>query len=94
MSIEGLLLGLLYILLYALVASLIVYFIIIGARWFGFPLEHPIPRILWAIVGVIVLIMLVSLLFGWRPAVPFRARAEPAPVTYRTAAALPAGTAA
>jgi hypothetical protein len=61
-----------------MVASLIVWLIIFACSWFGFPLPHPIPKILWAIVGVIVLIMLVSLLFGWRPVPPFRARAEPA----------------
>ena len=93
MSLEGLLIGLLYILLYALVASLIVWAIIYAANYFGFPLPHPIPKILWAIVGVIVLIMLVSLLFGWRPPVPFRAGAEPPAVAGRAVAALPAAPA-
>jgi hypothetical protein len=79
MGLEGLLIGLLYIVLYAVIASIIVWIIIYGAQWLGFPLPPPIPRLLWAVVAIIVLIMLVSLLFGWNPRVPFRADAAPAP---------------
>jgi hypothetical protein len=41
--------------------------IIYAAAQFGFPLPHPIPKLLWAIVAIIVLIMLISLLMGWNP---------------------------
>ena len=64
---ESLLIGLLYILLYGVVASIIVYIIIFAANAFGFPLPHPIPKLLWAIVAIICLIMLISLLMGWNP---------------------------
>jgi len=64
---EGLLIGLLYILLYAVVASIIVYVIVYAAAAFGFPLPAPIPKLLWAIVAIICLIMLISLLMGWNP---------------------------
>jgi hypothetical protein len=73
MSIEGLLVGLLYIVLYGVVACIIVWIILYGAAALGFPIPEPIPRLLWAVVAILCLIMLVSLLFGWRPGAPFRA---------------------
>jgi hypothetical protein len=89
---ENVILGGLFILLVALLLSLIVWAIIYGAAWFGFALPAQIQKILWAIVGVIVLAMLIALLFavirGVAPYHPFRADA--APVASRTVAALPA----
>ena len=76
MSIEALLIGLLYIALYTLVLCIVVYAVIYICGMFGIPLPHPIPRLLWAIVGIIVLIMLLSLVFGWKPTLPFRGKVE------------------
>ena len=83
---ESLLIGLLYVALYALVIAIIIYAIIYLTNAFGFPLPHPIPKLLWAVGLVLVLIMLISLLFGWNPR--FRVEVEPD----RTIAALSACT--
>ena len=64
---ESLLIGLLYIVLYAIVVAIIIYAIIFIANAFGFPLPHPIPKLLWAFGLVVILIMLISLLMGWNP---------------------------
>ena len=77
MSLEGLLIGLLYIILYAILLCIVVYALLYVASLFGIALPHPIPRLIWGAVGIIILILIVSLLFGWRPGMPFRVRSEP-----------------
>jgi hypothetical protein len=64
---ESILIGLLYIALYGVILSIIVYGIIYLCAAFGFPLPHPIPKLLWAVVLIILLIMIISLLLGWSP---------------------------
>lgn len=88
MSIEGLLIGLLYVVLYAIILSIVVYVLLFAAQAFGLPIPEPIPRLLWAAVGIIVIIMIVSLLFGWRPHLSFRAEG----VADRAVAAVSAAT--
>jgi hypothetical protein len=88
MSLEGLLIGLLYIGLYAVLLCIVVYVLLFFAARFGLGVPPQIINLIWAAVGLVILIMIVSLLFGWRPSVPFRARAEP--VTSGAVAALSA----
>jgi hypothetical protein len=90
MSIEGLLIGLLYICLYAVILCIVVYALLFFAARFGLGIPPQIVNLIWAAVGLVIIIMIVSLLFGWRPGVPFRARAEP--VTGGAVAALSART--
>jgi hypothetical protein len=88
MSLEGLLIGLLYICLYAVLLCIVVYVLLFFAARFGLGVPPQIVNLIWAAVGLVILIMIVSLLFGWRPGVPFRARAEP--VTSSAVAAISA----
>lgn len=70
MSIGGLLIGLLTILLWGLVLALIVYAVIWVCNKFFGGIDGRIQNILWAIVGVILLILLISMLLGTGPYVP------------------------
>lgn len=78
--IEALLIGLLYILLYAIIIAIVIYIILAVLQTAGVPLPPPIPRLIWLAFGVIILIMVISLLLGWRPSLPFRAGITDRPV--------------
>lgn len=79
MSLEGLLIGLLYICLYGVILCIVVYILLIVAARFGLGLTPQIINLIWAAVGLVILIMIVSLLFGWRPSLPFRTHSEAVP---------------
>jgi hypothetical protein len=61
---EGLLIGALQIIAYAIVLAIVVWIIIYGLAWAGFPVPDQIQKLLWALVVVLVLIAIVSLLLG------------------------------
>jgi hypothetical protein len=64
-----LLIGILQIIAYAIVLAIVVWAIIYGLDWAGFPIPQQIQKLLWALVVVLVLIAVVALLLGG--ALPF-----------------------
>ncbi len=64
---EGLLIGVLHVLIYIIIAAIIVYAIIWVLGLIGVPLPDIIVKLLWAVVGLIALIMLIQLLLGGVP---------------------------
>ena len=69
---EGLLIGVLQVLIYIIIAAIIVYAIIWVLGLIGIPLPAIIVKLLWAVVGLIALIMLIQLLLGGVPLGPRR----------------------
>ena len=60
MSLEGLLIGLLYICLYAVILCIVVYALLFFAARFGLAIPPQIVNLIWAAVGLVIIIMIVS----------------------------------
>lgn len=69
---EGLLIGLLWIVVYGLIGFGIIHLILWVASLLGFPLPDPIPRIMYAVLAIILLILVIQLLMGSMPYPRFR----------------------
>lgn len=66
--IESILIGLLFILLYVIILAIVVYIILYVLGILGIVLPDPIPRLIWAAVAIVALIMIISVVLGgWNP---------------------------